>query len=52
MDTTYGYAPTEKMLEPTTLAEMLRISDRHLTYVRKDDKTCSSRQTAWARLPA
>lgn len=39
MDTTYGYAPTEKMLDPTTLAEMLRISDRHLTDVRKEDKT-------------
>jgi predicted DNA-binding transcriptional regulator AlpA len=39
MDTQYGYTPTEKMLDPTTLAEMLRISDRHLTDVRKEDKT-------------
>jgi predicted DNA-binding transcriptional regulator AlpA len=39
MDTTYGYAPIEKMLDPTTLAEMLRISDRHLNDVRKEDKT-------------
>jgi predicted DNA-binding transcriptional regulator AlpA len=39
MDTTNGYAPTEKMLDPTALAEMLRISDRHLTDVRKEDKT-------------
>jgi predicted DNA-binding transcriptional regulator AlpA len=37
MDTTYGYAPTEKMLTPTTLAEMLGISERHLTDVRKED---------------
>ena len=39
MNTTYGFAPNEKMLDPTTLAEMLRISDRHLTDVRKEDKT-------------
>jgi predicted DNA-binding transcriptional regulator AlpA len=35
----YGFAPTEKMLTPTTLAEMLEISDRHLTDVRREDKT-------------
>lgn len=35
----YGYAPTEKMLDPTALAEMLRISERHLTDVRNEDPT-------------
>lgn len=39
MTTTNGFVPTEKMLDPTTLAEMLRISDRHLTDVRREDAT-------------
>lgn len=39
MDTTNGYAPTEKMLDPNGLAEMLRISERHLTDVRHEDPT-------------
>lgn len=39
MTDTYGFAPTEKMLTPTTLAEMLEISDRHLTDVRREDQT-------------
>ena len=34
-----SYAPTEQMLDPTALAEMLRISLRHLTDVRTDDPT-------------
>ncbi|MFJ6133929.1 hypothetical protein [Janibacter terrae] len=37
--TTFGFAPTEKMLTPTTLARMLEISDRHLTDVRREDPT-------------
>ena len=32
-----GFTPTEKMLDPTSLAEMLRISERHLTDVRRED---------------
>lgn len=40
MDSTCcGCTPTEKMLDPTTLAEMLRISGRHLTDVRREDTT-------------
>ena len=39
MTTTNGFVPTEKMLDPTTLAEMLRISDRHLADVRREDAT-------------
>ena len=39
MTDTYGFAPTEKMLTPTTLAEMLDISERHLTDVRREDET-------------
>lgn len=39
MDSTYGFAPTTQMLDPTMVAKMLRISDRHLTDVRKEDKT-------------
>ena len=39
MTDTYGFAPTEKMLTPTTLAEMLEISERHLTDLRREDKT-------------
>jgi predicted DNA-binding transcriptional regulator AlpA len=38
----YGSAPTEKMLTPATLAEMLDISDRHLTDVRREDETFPS----------
>jgi predicted DNA-binding transcriptional regulator AlpA len=34
-----GFAPTEQMLDPNALAEMLRISLRHLTDVRTDDPT-------------
>ena len=39
MTDTYGFAPTEKMLTPTTLAEMLEISQRHLTDLRREHKT-------------
>ncbi|TWH05018.1 hypothetical protein L615_000100001730 [Nocardioides sp. J9] len=39
MTDTYGFAPTEKMLTPTTLAEMLEISLRHLADLRREDKT-------------
>lgn len=39
MTDTFGFAPTEKMLTPTSLAEMLDISERHLTDVRREDAT-------------
>ncbi len=39
MTDNYGFTPTEKMLTPTTLAEMLDISERHLADVRREDKT-------------
>ena len=39
MTDTYGFTPTQKMLTPTTLAEMLEISERHLTDLRREDKT-------------
>lgn len=39
MTDTHGYAPTEKMLDPTALAEMPRISERHLTDLRREDPT-------------
>lgn len=39
MTDTHGFAPTEKMLTPTSLAEMLAISDRHLTNLRREDAT-------------
>lgn len=39
MTDTFGFAPTEKMLTPTTLSEMLEISERHLTDLRREDKT-------------
>lgn len=39
MTDTYGFAPTEKILTPTTLAEMLEISERHLTDLRREDET-------------
>lgn len=42
MTDTYGFAPTEKMLAPTTLAEMLDISERHLADVRREDETFPS----------
>jgi hypothetical protein len=34
MTETYGFVPTETMLAPTGLAEMLGISVRHLTDIR------------------
>lgn len=34
-----GFAPTEQMLDPAALAEMLRVSERHLTDLRREDKT-------------
>ena len=34
-----GFVPTERMLTPSTLAEMLNVSDRHLTDVRHEDGT-------------
>ena len=37
--TDYGFAPTERMLTPATLAEMLGISERHLTDLRNEDPT-------------
>lgn len=39
MTDTYGFAPTEKMLTPAACAEMLGISERHLTNLRKTDPT-------------
>lgn len=39
MTDNFGFAPTEKMLTPTTLAQMLEISDRHLSDVRREDQT-------------
>lgn len=42
MTDNFGFAPTEKMLTPTTLAQMLEISDRHLTDVRREDQTFPS----------
>lgn len=39
MTDTYGFAPTEKMLTPATCAEMLGISERHLTNLRQTDPT-------------
>ncbi|MDN5896527.1 MAG: hypothetical protein L0H93_21210 [Nocardioides sp.] len=39
MTFTYGFAPVEKILTPTTLAEMLEISERHLTDLRHEDMT-------------
>lgn len=32
-----GFVPTEKMLDPTGLAQMLRISERHFTDLRSED---------------
>ena len=39
MTDSHGFVPTEKMLNPTRLAEMLDISERHLTDLRREDKT-------------
>lgn len=33
------FARTEKMLDPSSLAQMLRISERHLTDLRHEDPT-------------
>lgn len=39
MTDNHGFAPTEKMLDPNGLAQMLRISERRLTDLRHEDHT-------------
>jgi hypothetical protein len=39
MNTDNGYWPPQKMLSPRAVASMLDVSERHVTDVRRDDRT-------------